>query len=49
VVEAINSIRDEFKFVLVITHLEELKEMFPVRIEVTKRPSGSNIEVVRVW
>ncbi len=49
VVEAINSIRDEFKFILVITHLEELKEMFPVRIEVTKRPSGSNVEVVRVW
>jgi len=48
VVEAINSIRDEFKFVLVITHLEELKEMFPVRIEVTKRPSGSNVEVVRI-
>jgi len=49
VVEAINSIRDEFKFVLVITHLEELKEMFPVRIEVTKRPSGSSVEVIRVW
>lgn len=49
VVEAINSIRDEFKFILVITHLEELKERFPVRIEVTKTPSGSTAEVVRVW
>ena len=49
VVEAINSIQDRFKFILVITHLEELKERFPVRIEVTKRPSGSTAKVVRVW
>ncbi len=49
VVEAINSIRDRFKFILVITHLEDLKERFPVRIEVTKGPSGSAARVVRVW
>lgn len=49
VVEAINSIRDEFKLILVITHLEELKELFPVRIEVSKGASGSTARVVRVW
>jgi DNA repair exonuclease SbcCD ATPase subunit len=32
--------------VLVITHIEELKEVFPARIEVTKTPQGSVVEVV---
>ncbi|RLC81529.1 MAG: hypothetical protein DRI61_03790, partial [Chloroflexi bacterium] len=41
VVEAINSIRDEFQFILVVTHIEELKEAFPVRIDVVKTPEGS--------
>ncbi|MCS7286578.1 MAG: SMC family ATPase [Anaerolineae bacterium] len=49
VVEAINSIQDDFKLILVITHLEELKELFPVRIEVSKGASGSTARVVRVW
>ena len=35
-VEAIHMIKDEFSLVLVITHIDELKEQFPVRIQVTK-------------
>ena len=27
--------------ILVITHLDDLKERFPVRIDVQKRPDGS--------
>ncbi|MBM4462181.1 MAG: SMC family ATPase [Chloroflexi bacterium] len=44
-VEAINSIQDDFKMIIVITHLEELKEAFPVRIEVTKTSEGSQISL----
>jgi exonuclease SbcC len=40
-VEAINAIQDDFQRIVVITHIEELKEAFPVRIEVTKTPQGS--------
>jgi len=44
-VEAINSIQDDFARILVITHIEELKDAFPVRIEVTKTASGSQISL----
>ena len=40
-VEAINSIQDDFEKILVITHIDELKDAFPVRIEVTKTEDGS--------
>ena len=40
-VEAIKSIEPEFAMILVITHLDDLKERFPVRIDVQKRPDGS--------
>jgi exonuclease SbcC len=40
-VEAIKSIEQEFAMILVITHLDDLKERFPVRIDVQKRPDGS--------
>jgi exonuclease SbcC len=40
-VSAINSIQDDFDCILVITHIEELKEHFPMRIEVRKTPQGS--------
>ena len=34
--------------VLVVTHLEQLKNAFPVRIEVTKDPQrGSQLDVIR--
>ncbi len=46
-VQVINSIKDDFDKILAITHVDELKERFPVRIEVTKEPgSGSSFEVV---
>jgi exonuclease SbcC len=44
-VEAINSIQDDFGLVLVITHIDELREAFPNRIEVVKGPAGSLISV----
>lgn len=46
-VEAILRVRSEFRTVLVITHIDELKEHFPVRIEVRKDPElGSLVTVV---
>ena len=47
-VEAINLVSAEFEKILVITHLEELKDAFPARIEVTKTPAGSKVEVIAV-
>ncbi|MEZ4769785.1 MAG: SMC family ATPase [Caldilineales bacterium] len=44
-VEAITSIQDDFERVLVITHIDELKDLFPARIEVVKTPDGSQISV----
>lgn len=44
-VEAINSIQDDFDRILVITHIEELKEAFPTRIEVRKTPQGSQFSL----
>jgi exonuclease SbcC len=40
-VEAITSVQSDFKHILVITHIQELKELFPVQIEITKTPQGS--------
>jgi len=31
--EAINSIQDDFKMILVITHIEEIRDAFPIRIQ----------------
>jgi exonuclease SbcC len=42
-VEAINTIQDDFKRVLVITHIEELKDIFPARINILKTSEGSKI------
>jgi len=44
-VEAINSIQNDFEKIIVITHLEELKDRFPVLINVTRTASGSVISV----
>ena len=43
--EAINSIQDDFEKILVITHIEELKDAFPARINVIKTAAGSTLEV----
>ena len=47
-VQAIQSISDDFDKILVITHLESIKNAFPVRIEVTKLPEiGSRFEIIK--
>lgn len=46
IVDTISAIQDEFQLILVITHIEDLKEMFPVRIEVEKNGEGSTFSVV---
>jgi exonuclease SbcC len=43
--EAINSIQDDFDKILVITHMEELRDVFPTRINVVKTAQGSTVEV----
>lgn len=40
-VEAITSVQSDFRRILVITHIQELKDLFPVQIEITKTPGGS--------
>jgi len=45
-VEAISVVQDDFARVLVITHIDELMDAFPVRIEVRKTPDGSVIEII---
>jgi exonuclease SbcC len=43
--EAINSIQDDFDKILVVTHIEELRDAFPTRIDVIKTAQGSTLEV----
>lgn len=45
-IEAINLVSRDFAKILVITHLDELKDAFPSRIEVTKDDGGSRVEVI---
>ena len=48
-VGAIRAIQDDFETILVITHLDEIKDAFPVRIEVRKEPvTGSTFDVMGV-
>jgi exonuclease SbcC len=44
-VEAINAIQEDFDLVMVITHIEDLRDSFPVHIVVEKTGSGSRIVV----
>ena len=41
VLDVIQSIAEDFERILVITHMDEVKDAFPVRIEVQKTPEGS--------
>ncbi len=43
--EAITSIQDDFEKILVITHVEEFRDAFPVRIDIVKGSHGSTVEV----
>ncbi len=45
-IEAINMVKPDFAKVLIISHIDELKEAFPNRIEVEKTERGSTIRVV---
>ncbi len=45
-IEAINLVKNDFAKILVITHLDELKDAFPTRIEVEKGERGSSVRVV---
>ncbi len=47
-IEVIDTIKDDFEKILIITHIEELKEEFPVRIEVSKGAIGSTFEIVGI-
>lgn len=44
-VEAITAIAEDFQKILIVTHIDELKEHFDVHIEITKGPAGSQIMV----
>jgi exonuclease SbcC len=46
VVETINAIKDDFQLILVISHIEELKDQFGARIDVVKEITGSRASVV---
>lgn len=45
-IEAINLVKNDFSKILVITHLDELKDAFPNRIEVEKTERGSVVKVI---
>ncbi|MEX2143530.1 MAG: SMC family ATPase [Anaerolineales bacterium] len=45
-VEVISLVRQDFAKILVITHIDELKDAFPHRIEVEKGPRGSMVSVI---
>jgi exonuclease SbcC len=44
--EAINMVRPDFAKILVISHIDELKDAFPYRVEVEKTERGSTVRVV---
>ncbi len=44
-VEVINTVQDDFEKLIVITHIDELKDAFPVRIDVWKTPEGSQVAI----
>jgi exonuclease SbcC len=45
-IEAINLVKNDFAKILVITHLDELRDAFPNRIEVEKSERGSTLRVL---
>ena len=46
-IEAIKTVEPDFAKILVITHIDELKDAFPTRIEVEKGERGSSIRIVQ--
>ena len=45
-VEAIRSIEADFETILVITHVNEMKDLFPTQIMVEKGPQGSSLSIL---
>ena len=45
IADALEAIAEEFELILVITHIEEIKDRFPTRIEITKGPEGSRFSL----
>ena len=45
ILDVIHAIESDFQQILVITHLDEIKEAFPIRIEVTRGRSGSTFSM----
>ena len=45
ILDVIKAIEDRFQRILVITHMDEIKEAFPVRIEVTRNLEGSTFSM----
>jgi exonuclease SbcC len=45
-VDAIRAISERFDLIVIVTHIDELRNEFPVRVEVRKGPEGSRFEVI---
>jgi len=45
-VEAVKAVQSDFDLIIVITHIDELREAFPTQIQVTKSGSGSQVDVI---
>jgi exonuclease SbcC len=44
-IEAIHAIEQDFQMILVITHIAELKDVFPTRIDVVRTSNGSQVHL----
>jgi exonuclease SbcC len=44
-VEAITLVRDDYKKILVITHINKLKDVFSTQLQVEKTPQGSEVQI----
>jgi len=44
-IDILNVVQDRFELILVITHIEELRDAFPLHIQVDKTPHGSRISL----
>ena len=44
--QVLDAVEIVFDLILIVTHIEELRDQFPVHIEVRKTATGSTITVV---
>ena len=45
-IECLSAIKEDFERIIVITHIDEMKDAFANRVEVTKTPTGSQVVVM---